>query len=111
MLLRYLRKARSFGSVTPLVLPGRDDFRTRKAHALVLKALAQAGYTTPVVEITLQREPVFPGAEVARDYRVPSYLKEFPRTHAIITFAEEVRGPVAIGAGRHIGLGLFAALD
>lgn len=108
--LRYLRKARAFGSVTPLVLPGRDDFRTRKAHALVLKALAQAGYTTPVVEITLQREPVFPGAEVARAYRVPAYLKGFPRTHAIITFAEEVPGPVVIGAGRHIGLGLFAAL-
>jgi CRISPR-associated protein Csb2 len=109
--LRYLRKARTFGSVTPLVLPGRDDFRTRKAHALVLKALAQAGYTTPVVEITLQREPVFPGAELARAYCVPTYLKEFPRTHAIITFAEEVPGPVVIGAGRHIGLGLFAALE
>jgi CRISPR-associated protein Csb2 len=108
---RYLRKARTFGSVTPLVLPGRDDFRSRKAHALVLKALAQAGYTTPVVEIALQREPVFPGAEVARAYRVPTYLKEFPRTHAIITFAEEVPGPVVIGAGRHIGLGLFVALD
>jgi CRISPR-associated protein Csb2 len=108
--LRYLRKARTFGSVTPLVLPGHDDFRTRKAHALVLKALAQAGYTTPVVEVTLQREPVFPGAELARAYRVPTYLKEFPRTHAIITFAEEVPGPVVIGAGRHIGLGLFAAL-
>jgi CRISPR-associated protein Csb2 len=108
--LRYLRKACTFGSVTPLVLPGHDDFRTRKAHALVLKALAQAGYTTPAVKITLQREPVFPGAEVARAYRVPTYLKEFPRTHAIITFAEEVPGPVVIGAGRHIGLGLFAAL-
>ncbi len=109
--LRYLRKARTFGSVTPIVLPGRDDFRSRKAHVLVLKALAQAGYTTPVVEITLQHEPVFPGAEVARAYRVPAYLKEFPRTHAVITFAEEVPGPVVIGAGRHIGLGLFVALD
>ncbi|MBX6425788.1 MAG: type I-U CRISPR-associated protein Cas5/Cas6 [Variibacter sp.] len=108
--LRYLRKARTWGSVTPLVLPGRDDFRTRKAHALVLKALAQAGYTTPVAELTLQREPVFPGAEPARAYRVPAYLKEFPRTHAVVTFAEEVPGPIVFGAGRHIGLGLFAAL-
>jgi CRISPR-associated protein Csb2 len=108
--LRYLRKTRTFGSVTPLVLPGHDDFRTRKAHALVLKALAQAGYTTPVVEVTLQREPAFPGAELARAYRVPAYLRDFPRTHAVITFAEEVPGPIALGAGRHIGLGLFAAL-
>jgi CRISPR-associated protein Csb2 len=106
----YLHKARRWGSVTPLVLPGRDDYRTRKAHALVLKALAQAGYTTPVVEIHLQREPVFSGAEAARAYRVPAYLKELPRTHAIISFAEPVAGPVALGAGRHVGLGVFAAL-
>jgi CRISPR-associated protein Csb2 len=108
--LRYLRKARVWGSVTPLVLPGHDDFRTRKAHALVLKALAQAGYTTPVAEITLQREPVFPGAEMARAYFVPAYLAPFPRVHTIVTFAEEVPGPVVFGAGRHIGVGLFAAI-
>ncbi len=110
IVLRYLRKARTWGSVTPLVLPGHDDYRPRKAHALVLKALAQAGYTTPVVEIELQREPVFPGAEMARAYRVPNYLAAYPRAHAIITFSEDVPGPVAIGAGRHIGLGVFAAL-
>jgi CRISPR-associated protein Csb2 len=110
VLRRYLSQPRTWGSVTPLILPGRDDFRSQKAHALVLKALAQAGYTTPVVEITLQREPIFPGADMARTYRVPAYLQAFPRTHAVITFAEDVPGPLAIGAGRHIGLGLFAAL-
>jgi CRISPR-associated protein Csb2 len=107
----YLRKARKWGSVTPVVLPGRDDFRTRKAHGLVLKALAQADYTTPVVEITLQREPIFAGADTARSYRAPAYLKELPRTHAVLTFAEAIPGPVAIGAGRHLGLGIFAAMD
>jgi CRISPR-associated protein Csb2 len=107
---RYLGEARHWGSVTPVVLPGRDDHRTRKAHALVLKALAQAGYTTPVATIELQREPVFPGAEMARAYRPPAYLKPYPRTHAIITFAEPVTGPVVLGAGRHVGLGVFAAL-
>jgi len=39
---------RLWGTVTPLVLPGRDDRRSRKAVGLVLKALAQAGYTAPV---------------------------------------------------------------
>jgi CRISPR-associated protein Csb2 len=111
LIARYLRTARRWGSATPLVLPGRDDHRPRKAHALVLKALMQAGYTTPIAEIHLQREPVFPGAELARAYRMPAYLKEFPRTHALITFAEEVQGPIALGAGRHVGLGLCAALD
>jgi len=107
---RYIRKSRQWGTVTPLVLPGRDDYRSAKAHALVLKALSQAGYTTPVSEIHLQREPVFSGAEMAGAYRVPAYLKSFPRTHAVITFDQEIWGPVAIGGGRHIGLGIFANL-
>ncbi|EJW11568.1 hypothetical protein A33M_3011 [Rhodovulum sp. PH10] len=102
--------ATRWGTVTPMVLPGRDDYRSRKAHALVLKALAQAGWTTPVTEIHLQREPVFPGAEPAGAYRVPAYLKALPRTHVVITFAEPVPGLLALGAGRHVGLGLFAAL-
>ena len=100
-----------WGSVTPLVLPGRDDRSARKAHGLVLKALAQAGYTTPVTEVHLQPDPVFPGAEPARAYRAPAYLRDFPRTHALIVFAEPVPGPLALGAGRHVGLGVFAVPD
>jgi CRISPR-associated protein Csb2 len=108
---RYLRRSRRWGSVTPMVLPGHDDRRSRKAYGLVLKALAQAGYTTPVTEIHLQVEPVFPGADLAQRYRVPAYLKGLPRAHAIIEFTEPVVGPIAIGGGRHIGLGVFAALE
>ncbi len=94
---RYLQEARVWGSVTPLVLPGRDDRSARKAHGLVLKALAQAGYTTPVTEVDLQPDPVFPGAEPARAYRAPAYLRDFPRTHALIVFAEPVGGAARPG--------------
>jgi CRISPR-associated protein Csb2 len=111
VLARYLRKAHRWATVTPLVLPGRDDRDARKAQRLVLKALAQAGCATPVAEIHLQAEPIFPGAEIARAYRPPAYLEAFPRTHAIITFAEPLPGPLALGGGRHIGLGLCATLD
>ena len=109
---RYMPKngALRWGTVTPIVLPGRDDRHLRKAVSLVLKTLAQAGYMTPVAEVSLQAEPVFPGQEMARSYRVPDYLKPYPRTHAIITFSERVPGPVAIGGGRHAGLGLMAAM-
>lgn len=39
----------------------------------------------------------------ARAYRVPVYLKEFPRSHAVVTFAEEIYEPVAISDNRYIG--------
>jgi CRISPR-associated protein Csb2 len=110
---RYLPRqgARTWGTVTPIVLPGHYNRRSGQAIALVLKALAQAGYTTPVSELTLQAKPVFPGQEKALTYRVPEYFKSYPLTHAIITFAEPLCGPVAVGGGRHIGLGIMATLS
>lgn len=108
---RYLLKSKGWGSVTPLVLPGHDDHRLRKAHRLIIKSLEQAGYTTPIEEICLRNGPIFPGSEMARTYRLPAYLKGFTCVHAILTFSEDVLGPVVIGAGRHIGLGIFARLN
>jgi CRISPR-associated protein Csb2 len=64
---------------------------------------------TPVAEIRLQPDPIFPGAERAVRYRVPEYLGQFTRTHAIITFSEPIVGPIVIGAGRYVGLGVMAA--
>ena len=78
---------------------------------LVLKSLVHAGIMTPSLEIYLQADPIFPGAERAGRYRVPEYLHQFTKTHAVITFSEPVVGPVVIGAGRYIGLGLMAGLD
>jgi len=65
----------------------------------------------PAHEPALECAPIFPGAERAGSYRVPEYLRQFTKTHAIITFSEPVVGPVLIGAGRYVGLGLMAGLD
>jgi CRISPR-associated protein Csb2 len=108
---QYLRPSRTWGSVTPVVLPGLDDKRSRKAIGLVTKALAQAGHTTRVAEISVQAEPVFPGAEMAGGYILPQHLKRWPCVHVILSFAEPSIGPVVVGGGRHSGLGVFAALD
>jgi CRISPR-associated protein Csb2 len=95
------------------VLPGHLNGRglERRQTKLVLKSLAHAGIMTPVSEVCLQANPIFPGAERASSYRVPEYLQQFTKTHAIITFSEPVIGPLVIGAGRYIGLGLMAGLD
>jgi CRISPR-associated protein Csb2 len=59
----------------------------------------------------LQAVPIFPGQEATVRYRVPEHLKPYPRTHAVITFAEPVFGPMAIGSGRHAGLGVMATVE
>ncbi len=111
MIRQYVAPARTWGSVTPVLLPGLDDRRSRKAAGLVLKALGQGGFTTPLAEVSVQAEPVFAGAAMAREYVVAEHLRHWPRVHVIVRFAERVPGPLVIGAGRHSGLGVFAALE
>jgi len=110
---KYTEAAERWGTVTPMVLPGHLNGRglAHRQKKLVLKSLAHAGIMTPVAEIHLQADPIFPGAERTGRYRVPEYLRQFTKTHAIITFSEPVVGPVVIGAGRYVGLGLMAGLD
>ena len=110
---KYRGAAERWATVTPVVLPGHLSGRglARRQTKLVLKSLVHAGIMTSVAEIHLQPDPIFPGAERAGCYHVPEYLRRFTRTHAIITFSEPVVGPVVIGAGRYIGLGLMAGLD
>jgi CRISPR-associated protein Csb2 len=112
VLKRYTDVAERWATVTPIVLPGHLSGRgiAHRQTKLVLRSLAHADIMTPVAEIRLQPDPIFPGGERAGRYPVPEYLSRFTRTHAIITFSEPIVGPIVIGAGRYAGLGLLAAL-
>ncbi|MGH7063506.1 MAG: type I-G CRISPR-associated protein Csb2, partial [Stellaceae bacterium] len=44
-------------------------------------------------------------------WRLPQSLANRQLTHAVLQFEEPVRGPVMLGAGRFVGLGLCRALD
>jgi len=106
----YVRESQEWFSVTPVVLPGLDDGKQSKAEGLFLKAAAHAGIPIEAIEsVTLRKAPFWPGAEHPRHYFVPDYLRPFARWHAAVRFREPVPGPLAIGAGRHVGLGLFAS--
>ncbi len=107
----YLDPAMKWSSVTPMLLPGHDDRRSRKAADLVRKALKQGGYDTSVVGVDIQEGMTFAGGEAADSYRMAGHLRNWPRVHAVISFAEPVAGPLVIGTGRHYGLGLFSNLE
>jgi CRISPR-associated protein Csb2 len=44
-------------------------------------------------------------------WRLPQSLAGRQLTHAVLQFGQPVRGPVILGAGRFVGLGLCRALD
>jgi len=125
---RYVGEAREWTTVTPVILPGFDDFRgvskeeqqagrATKAEQLFMKAVVQAGLPAEIVEsFTLRKAPFWPGSTHPSRYKRPDYLdtprnRRFPAWHVYLRFREPVPGPIAIGAGRHCGLGLFAAKE
>jgi len=116
---RYLAPSKTWTTVTPVILPGHDEFKPpkagedakiTKAERLLLKTLAQAGIPpAAVADLALRKAPFWPGGLHPRDYQRPDYLKNLPAWHVSLTFREPVSGPLALGAGRHCGLGLLAA--
>ena len=130
-LMRFLRPARTWSTVTPVILPGYDDPDGLRAKlkgrntaeeqkhllarldarilALVWKAFHQAGWTADALtgaEVEYRSVGWLCGLDLAKNYDLPPL--RFPRYHLRVRFAQPVPGPVAVGAGRYRGVGVFA---
>ncbi len=115
---RRANPCRLWRTVTPVVLPMRHlnghakgseraDHEARAAGA-VLAALRHAGVDGTVKQIRVQREPFQRKGTRAADFATPPRLTARHRYHAEITFSDQHPGPLLIGDGRYLGLGLFA---
>lgn len=106
--------ATDWTSVTPVILPGYDDNKPAKRDRLLLDCLRHAGIDPAGVACIVSRPAAWPvggGAAPAllhSAYQRPKYLQHLPACHVRIRFRSPVGGPLALGAGRHCGLGLFA---
>lgn len=116
---QYTEPAKTWASVTPVILPGYNDRSPSKTQKLIDKALAQAGIETPC-EYEWREVSWFPKLLTAHKYDRqrskigyirPKHLLNFSAVHLRITFKDNLAypGPLAIGPGRHCGFGLFAA--
>ncbi|AWM35563.1 CRISPR-associated protein, family (Cas_GSU0054) [Gemmata obscuriglobus] len=112
VLRRYTENAQTWSTVTPVIWPGHDDHDPEKAARLLRKAFVDAGFARAVVDAITELDwrPVGfrAGAELASRYALPDRLNG-RRYHVRVRFAHPVRGPLAVGAGRYRGLGVFAA--
>jgi len=115
----YIGISRVWASVTPVLLPGYDDRkdhqgnhqkRLARAEQLVRKALTQATIDIPA-KVELSRVPYWTGSLHSREYGPPEKLGHYPRWHVRLMFNQPLTGPLAIGAGRHCGFGVFARID
>lgn len=114
----FFAPAGAFATVTPIVLDRHlkqvGEARRGEMIDQIRSACRNAGLPEPAA-IEIYKHPVFPGLVSAQPsgrsppwmgWRLPSSLASRPLTHAVIAFSHEVRGPVLLGAGRHVGLGL-----
>lgn len=104
-------------SVTPLALPapgrggrgGADRaLREGQAAAAVAQALRHAGIDRPATAIRVQREPFDRRGRPADGFAAGTRFGADRLWHAEIVFAGPIAGPLVLGDGRYLGLGLMA---
>lgn len=127
---RFQSRDRRWRSVTPLALPtarrrridpdrraeeakGGAERRAEEARAVaaVHQALRHAGVAVPVARVGVQREPFDRQGSRAEDFAPGTRFAKETLWHASISFAERVKGPLLLGDGRFVGLGLMAPDD
>jgi CRISPR-associated protein Csb2 len=119
----YTSPAVTFGTVTPIVLDRHlkesGDARQGEIASQIAVACRHIGLPEPEA-IFADKHSTFEGVPSAYPsprsphwmrWRMPSSLASRQMTHAVIRFAAPVNGPVILGAGRFVGLGLCRPLD
>jgi CRISPR-associated protein Csb2 len=79
-----------------------------RATSAVLRALRHSGVAARAEAIRLQREPLAGRGARAEDFAPGTRFAKERLWHVEITFAKPLRGPLLIGDGRYLGLGLMA---
>lgn len=119
----YTRSSQIFATVTPIVLDRhlkeRGELREDEIKAHVATACRNIRLPQPD-EVIADKHSAFEGSPPAHPsgssppwmrWRVPPSLASRQLTHAVIRFAQPIEGPVILGAGRFLGLGLCRPLD
>ena len=130
MATRYEDAGRHWRSVTPLALtaarrrridPARPseeakdgDERAREEARAVHAArqdLRHVGFRNSPAAVRVQREPFDGRGERAEAFAADTRFAKESLWHVAVTFAEPVTGPLLLGDGRYLGLGLMCPAD
>lgn len=130
MIGRFERRGKRWRSVTPLALPvarrrqvepvhrmdeGKSGHeraaKEARAAAAARQALRHAGIRAPADEVRVQREPFDQRGERAEAFAAGTRFPKEALWHVEMTFAEPVAGPLVLGDGRYLGLGLMHPSD
>lgn len=80
----------------------------QQARMAVLTALRHAGFNLDVLDVVVQREPFQSHGARAEAFAPGTRFAKERLWHVAIQFGEPVQGPLVLGDGRFLGLGVFA---
>jgi len=103
---RWRRGSRHWVSATPVVAD-RYPKRPSQVEAEIRASLRRVGLPEPV-SLEISTEPLIQGAARLRPHDLPARAKGRLFRHVAVTFERHVSGPVLVGAGRYLGVGLLA---
>jgi CRISPR-associated protein Csb2 len=103
---RWRRGSRRWVSATPVVLD-RHPKRPGLVEHEVRRCLRVVGLPDPV-DVQVSMEPLLAGAARLRPMDLPQHSQRRLYRHVAVTFDRQVTGPVLVGAGRYLGVGLLA---
>lgn len=111
VLEQYTKASQTWSTVTPVVMPGHDDGDEAEAERLLRRAFSHAGLADELVrsaELEWRAVGFRAGLQLAKSYRIPESPNRLPTVHVRVRFTHAIQGPLAIGAGRYRGIGVFA---
>jgi CRISPR-associated protein Csb2 len=119
----YVARRQTFATVTPIALDRhlKEKGKAQRVEIVgqIVGACRNIGLPEPE-EVVTSKHSAIEGAPSAYPsgksppwmrWRVPPSLTSRQLTHAVLRFAAPVEGPVILGAGRFVGLGLCRPLD
>jgi CRISPR-associated protein Csb2 len=102
----YTRSATCWATVTPLVVDRHAKKNGPTVESIIGESCRRIGLPLPT-DIQIGTLSPFNGAPRMQDFHGQSKQTEGRvRTHALLRFPVAVRGPLLLGAGRFIGLGV-----
>jgi CRISPR-associated protein Csb2 len=103
---RWRRGSRRWVSATPMILD-RFPKRPDQLEAEVRAGFRMVGLPEPI-DLDISSVPLMSGAARLRPQDLPAHAKGRLFRHVAATFERRVAGPVLVGAGRYLGVGLLA---
>ena len=105
---RWRQASTRWVTATPVVLDRFPDSQDADDVEHVVRiSLRTVGLPDPI-DVETSRQPLLPGAVRLRPADLPRRARGRLFRHVAVTFDRPVAGPVLVGAGRYLGVGLLA---